>query len=149
MTSRARLRVENNRQSLKGFADNIEERRKREKSVQIYDNDIKTEFGLDMCGRGKYFFEVDDRTIYIRLYSDTLYNKNILDEKDREELKKLIKWLNTQERLEWVASKAFKMSDLYLYIRLKAAQDRDFLKWWQEYSFDINIFLYSRRKWYR
>ena len=100
MTSRARLRVENNRQSLKGFADNIEERRKREESVQIYDNDIKTEFGLDMCGRGKYFFEVDDRTIYIRLYSDTLYNKNILDEKDREELKKLIKWLNTQERLE-------------------------------------------------
>ena len=103
MTSRARLRVENNRQSLKGFADNIEERRKREESVQIYDNDIKTEFGLDMCGRGKYFFEVDDRTIYIRLYSDTLYNKNILDEKDREELKKLIKWLNTQERIEWIA----------------------------------------------
>ena len=117
--------------------------------MQIYDNNIKTEFGLDMCGSGRYFFEVDDRNIYIRLYSDTLYNKNILDEKDREELKKLIKWLNTQERLEWVASKAFKMSDLYLYIRLKAAQDKNFLKWWQEYDFDINIFLYNMPKWYR
>ena len=117
--------------------------------MQIYDNSIKTEFGLDMCGSGQYFFEVDDKTIYIRLYSNTLYNKNIIDEKDREELKKLIKWLNTQERLEWVASQAFKMSDLYLYIRIKAAQDRDFLKWWQEYDFDIAIFLYNTRKWYR
>ena len=117
--------------------------------MKIYDNNIKTEFGLDMCGSGRYFFEVDDRNIYIRLYSDTLYNKNILDEKDREELKKLIKWLNTQERLEWVASKAFTMSSIYLYIRLKAAQDKNFLKWWQEYDFDINIFLYNMPKWYR
>ena len=117
--------------------------------MQRYDNKTKTELGLDMCGSGRYFFEVDDRTIYIRLYSDTLYNKNILDEKDREELKKLIKWLNTQERLEWVASKGFTMSSLYLYIRLKASQDKDFLKWWQEYNFEINIFLYSLRKWYR
>ena len=117
--------------------------------MKIYENSIKTELGLDMCGSGRYFFEVDDGNIYIRVYSETLYNKNILDEKDREELKKLIKWLNTQERLEWVASKAFTMSSLYLYIRLKAAQDKDFLKWWQEYAFDINIFLYSSRKWYR
>ena len=117
--------------------------------MQIYDNKANIELGLDMCERCKYFFEVDDRTIYIRLYSDTLFNKNIIDEKDREELKKLIKWLNTQERLEWVASKAFTMPDLYLYIRLKAAQDRDFLEWWQEYAFYINIFLYSNRKWYR
>ena len=117
--------------------------------MQIYDNNIKTEFGLDMCGRGKYFFEVDDRNIYIRLYSETLYNQHLIDEKDREELTKLIKWLNTQERIEWIASKAFTMSILYLYIRLKAAQDKDFLKWWQEYAFDINIFLYKSRKWYR
>ena len=117
--------------------------------MKIYDTNTKTELGLDMCGSGRYFFEVDDTTIYIRLYSDTLYNKNILDENDREELKKLIKWLNTQERLEWVASKAFTMSSLYFYIRLKAAKDKEFLKWWQEYDFDINIFLYSSRKWYR
>ena len=117
--------------------------------MRIYDNNIKTELGLDMWGSGKYFFEVDDKNIYIRLYSDTLYNKNIIDEKDREELEKLIKWLNTQERLEWVASKAFTMSSLYLYIRLKAAQDKDFLKWWQGYAFDINIFLYNKRKWYK
>ena len=117
--------------------------------MQIYDNNIKTEFGLDMCGDGRYFFEVDDRNIYIRLYSEKLFNKNIIENKDREELKKLIKWLNTQERLKWIESQAFKMSDLYLYIRLKAAQEKDFLKWWQEYAFDINIFLYSSRKWYR
>ena len=117
--------------------------------MKIYDNTIETAFGLDMCSNGQYFFEVDDKKIYIRLYSEKLFNQHIIDEKDREELKKLIKWLNTQERLEWVASKAFTLSDLYLYIRLKAAQDRDFLKWWQEYDFDMNIFLYDSRKWYR
>ena len=117
--------------------------------MQIYDNNINTELGLDMCGSGRYFFEVDDRTIYVRLYSDKLLNQHLLNNKDMEELKKLIKWLNTQERLEWIASKAFTMSSLYLYIRLKAAQDKDFLKWWQEYAFDINIFLYNSRKWYK
>ena len=117
--------------------------------MQIYENSIKTELGLDMCGMGKYFFEVDNKDIYIRLYSNTLYNKHTLKKEDIEELKKLIKWLNTQERLEWIASKAFTMSSLYLYIRLKAAHDKDFLKWWQEYAFDINIFLYSIRKWYK
>ena len=117
--------------------------------MKIYDNSINTELGLDMCGSGRYFFEVMDTNIDIILYSNTLLNQHIIDEKDREELKKLIKWLNTQERIEWIASKAFTMSSLYLYIRLKAAQDRDFLKWWQEYAFDINIFLYSSHKWYR
>ena len=117
--------------------------------MQIYDDDIHLEFGLDMCGSGQYFFEVDNKNIYIRLYSETLYNKQLIENKDREELQKLIKWLNTQERLEWVASKAFTMSSLYLYIRLKAAQDKEFLKWWHEYAFDINIFLYSSRKWYK
>ena len=117
--------------------------------MQIYDNKLNIELGLDMCGSGQYFFEVDNKNIYIRLYSETLFNQHTIKRKDIEELKKLIKWLNTQERLEWVASEAFKMSDLYLYIRLKAAQDKDFLKWWQEYAFDINIFLYNTKKWYR
>ena len=117
--------------------------------MKIYDTKTKTALGLDMCGSGRYFFEVDDRTIYVGLYTVKLFNQHIIDEKDMEELKKLIKWLNTQERIEWIASKAFTMSSLYLYIRLKAAQDKDFLKWWQEYDFDINIFLYKSRKWYR
>ena len=117
--------------------------------MKIYDNSINTELGLDMCGSGRYFFEVMDTNIDIILYSNTLFNQHIINNKDREELKKLIKWLNTQERIEWIASKAFTMSSLYLYIRLKAAQDRNFLKWWQEYAFDMQIYLYKIRKWYR
>lgn len=117
--------------------------------MQIYDNNINTELGLDMCGSGQYFFEVDDKKIYIRLYSDKLFNQHTLNKDDMEELKKLIKWLNTKERLKWVESKAFKMSDLYLYIRLKAAQNKAFLEWWQEYGFKVEMFLYKSRKWYR
>ena len=117
--------------------------------MRIYDKNIKTELGIDMCGSGRYFFEVKNTNIDIILDSDKLFNQHLIDENDREELEKLIKWLNTKERIEWVASKAFKMSDLYIYIRLKAAQDKDFLKWWQEYEFDINIFLYNTRKWYK
>ena len=117
--------------------------------MKIYDTKTKTALGLDMCGSGQYFFEVDDKNIYIRLYSNKLYNQHLLNNKDIEELKKLIKWLNTQERLEWVASKAFTMSSLYLYIRIKAAQDKEFLKWWSDYNFEPELFLYSSRKWYR
>lgn len=110
---------------------------------------VETFSGLDMCGSGQYFFEVKDTNIDIMIYSNKLFNQHLINEKDREELKKLIKWLNTQERLEWIASKAFTMSNIYLYIRLKAAQDKDFLKWWQEYNFNINVFLYKNHKWYR
>ena len=117
--------------------------------MQIYDNSIKTDSGIDMCESGRYYFEAEDNNIYIRLYSNELFNQHIIDNNDIEELKKLIKWLNTKERIEWIKSKAFKMSDLYLYIRLKAAQDKDFLKWWLIYNFDINIFLYNSGKWYK
>ena len=117
--------------------------------MRIYEENIQTVIGLDMCGSGRYFFEVDDGDIYIRLYSEKLFNQHLLNNKDREELKKIINWLNTQERLEWVASKAFTMSSLYLYIRLKASQDKDFLKWWSEYNFEPELFLYNNRTWYR
>ena len=117
--------------------------------MEVDVNKIKTDSGIDTIGSGRYYFETEDSNIYIKLYSDTLFNQHLIDNKDREELKKLIKWLNTQERLEWIASKSFNMSDLYLYIRIKAAQDNDFLKWWSEYNFDIDIFLYSLNKWYK
>ena len=112
-------------------------------------NKIEIDSSLDISESGRYYFEAEDNNIYIRLYSNELFNQHIINNKDREELKKLIKWLNTKERIEWIKSKAFKMDYLYLYIRLKAAQDKDFLKWWQEYDFDINIFLYNSGKWYK
>ena len=51
--------------------------------MQIYNNKINTELGLDMCAKGLYFFEVDDRNIYIRLYSNKLYNRNKIETKLR------------------------------------------------------------------
>ena len=116
--------------------------------MNLYNN-IKTDSGIDTAESGEYYFEVEDGTIYIKLYSKTLYNQHLINENDREELKKLIKWLNTKERIKWIESTGFKMTSLYLYIRLKAAQDKDFLKWWGIYNFDITIFLYKSRKWYR
>jgi len=117
--------------------------------MKLSDNIIKTGSGIDKSERGIYYFDVEDGNIYIKLYSKTLFNQHLIDNNDREELKKLIKWLNTKERIEWIKSKAFKMSDLYLYIRVKAAQDKDFMKWWGLYKFDITIFLYNSGKWYR
>lgn len=111
------------------------------------DNKINTASGIDTCRSGMYYFYVEDNNIYIKLYSKTLYNQHLLDENDREELKKLIKWLNTKERIGWIESTGFKMNSLYLYIRLKAAQDKDFLKWWKEYGFKVELFLYRSRKW--
>lgn len=117
--------------------------------MELYNN-IKTESGINTTGSGQYYFEVqDNNNIDIILYSESLFKQHLLDEKDREELKKIIKWLNTKERIEWIESTGFKMTSLYLYIRLKASQDKDFLKWWQEYDFKVELFLYNSRKWYR
>ena len=107
---------------------------------------------IDAClvtnGRGQYDFEVQDKNIFIRLYSDELvFNKHEIDEKDRKELKKLIKFVNSKERIEWLNSKSFNMSILYMYIMIKAKTDTDFLNWWLSYNFDIDLFLYKDCKW--
>ena len=111
---------------------------------------ILTDIGLYTDGRGQYNFEVSDNNMIIRLYSyDLLFDKHEIDEKDRKELKKLIKMVNSKERIKWLNSDSVNMSVLYMYIRLKASKDKEFLDWWCKYNFYMILYLYKSHKFFK
>ena len=113
----------------------------------VRDKNILTDIGLETDGRGQYCFQVSDNNMLIRLYSyDLVHDKHEMDEKDRKELKKLIKMVNSKERIKWLNSDSVNLSILYMYIRLKASKDKEFLDWWCKYNFYITLFLYKSHK---
>ena len=113
----------------------------------VRDKNIKTDIGLETDGVGQYCFQVSDRNMLIWLYSyDLVFDKHEIDEKDRKELKKLIKMVNSKERIKWLDSDSVNMSVLYMYIRLKASKDKEFLDWWSKYNFYMTLALYKSHK---
>ena len=113
----------------------------------VRDKNIKTDIGLYKERIGQYCLKVSDRNMLIWLYSDDLvWNKHEIDEKDRKELKKLIKMVNSKERIKWLNSDSVNMTVLYMYIRLKASKDKEFLDWWCKYNFYMTLFLYKGHK---
>ena len=116
----------------------------------VRDKNILTDIGIDTDGVGQYNFEVADNNMFIRLYSyDLVFAKHEIDEKDRKELKKLIKMVNSKERIKWLNSDSVNMSVLYMYIRLKASKDKEFLDWWSQYDFYFNLYLYKSHKFFK
>ena len=113
----------------------------------VRDKKILTDIGIYTDGMGQYNFEVSDNNMLIRLYSyDLVFDKHEIDEKDRKELKKLIKMVNTKERIKWLGSDSVNTSVLYMYIRVKASKDKEFLDWWCKYNFYMTLFLYKSHK---
>lgn len=116
----------------------------------VRDKNILTDIGIDTDGVGQYNFLVSDKNMFIRLYSyDLVFAKHEIDEKDRKELKKLIKMVNSKERIKWLNSDSVNMSVLYMYIRLKASKDKEFLDWWSQYDFYFNLYLYKSHKFFK
>ena len=113
----------------------------------VRDKNILTDIGLYTDGVGQYCFQVSDNNMLIWLYSyDLVFDKHEIDEKDRKELKKLIKMVNSKERIKWLNSDSVNMSILYMYIRLKASKDKEFLDWWCKYNFYMTLALYKSHK---
>lgn len=115
----------------------------------VRDKNILTDIGIWTEGMGQYNFLVSDKNMFIRLYSyDLVFDKHEIDEKDRKELKKLIKMVNNKERIKWLGSDSVNSSVLYMYIRLKASKDKEFLDWWCKYDFYMLLFLYKSNKFF-
>ena len=78
------------------------------------------------------FFLVSNDYYLIKLKSNNLvfesYNAPI-NARDRRMLETLGYWLNSNLNLD----------NIYMHIRLKAINNKDFLKWWTRYNFQIEI----------
>ena len=74
-----------------------------------------------------------------------------LSERDKKELLKLGDWLESQALRNTEAADGFDIGRLYMYIILKAKEekDTDFLNWWTSYSFKISEYVYNYQNGYR
>lgn len=90
-------------------------------------------------GKGKeylkndYYFMVSNDYYYMELHTDKIGFENYETDipiRDRRMLEKLGYWLNDS---------TLNLDNVYMYIRLKAIEDRDFLHWWQKFNFKILI----------
>ena len=106
--------------------------------MKIYEENYIYEVYKDETKRdGKYLMITDKyRTIF--LYSDKLEGNEPTEMEERE-AETLINWLSSREILERIDSGEYGIGELLLLIRVKAAQDKDFLKWWREYGFRMKV----------
>ena len=81
----------------------------------------------------KYLFLVSNDYYLIKLKSDKLvfesYNAPI-KARDRSMIETLGYWLNDS---------TLNLDNIYMYIRLKALNNKDFVHWWTRYNFTIEI----------
>lgn len=108
------------------------------------DDFIKAE-GLCNPAYGCYFYNVRDKEREISLYSDKI-ESYVINARDAKELLKLFDWVSDETFKNLEMSKAFDFLQFYMYIRVKAAQDEDFLTWWGEYNFKI-VYKYEPKGW--
>ena len=113
--------------------------------MKIYDEDtIEIKMGATVGGLP--YFLIEDNYMRILLYSNELEKGHELTKEEEIQLMKLINWINNNDILEWMDSDKFRMSDLRLYIRVKASKDNDFLRFWRYYNFDILINWFNNMK---
>lgn len=92
--------------------------------------------GLCNPAFGCYYYNVRDKEREISLYSENI-ESYVIDSRDAKELMKLFDWVSDETFKNLEMSKYFTFVQLYMYIRVKAAQDEEFLTWWGEYNFRI------------
>ena len=106
--------------------------------MKIYDTDFIYEVYKDETKRDGRYLLITDKYMTIYLYSNKLEG-NEPTEKEEREAETLINWLNSREILEKIDSGEYGIGELLLLIRVKAAKNKDFLKWWQVYGFKMKV----------
>ena len=106
--------------------------------MKIYDNDVIYEIYKDETKREGRYLTVTDKYMQVLLYSEKL-EVGEPTEKEEREAETLIDWLSSREILERIDSGEYGIGELLLLIRVKAAKNNEFLKWWQEYGFKMRV----------
>ena len=79
------------------------------------------------------------------LLSDKIdVSKITIETRDRRMIELLGYWL--EEIIDTCNNLNFTKEDIYLYIRLRASANQEFLEWWSDYDFQIYSFSYTKIK---
>lgn len=106
--------------------------------MEIYEDDVIYDIYKDETKRDGRYLLITDKYMSICLYSDKLEGNEPTTREERE-AETLVNWLNSREILEKMDSGEYGISDILLLIRVKAAKNKDFLKWWQGYEFKMRV----------
>ena len=101
-------------------------------------------------GNGHTFFIVSEEGRRLFLEPDRIEGEE-LNERDKKELLKLGDWLESQALRNTEAGDRFNLGRLYMYIMIKAKEenDKNFLNWWKSYNFKISEYVYNYQNGYR
>ena len=91
-------------------------------------------------------YVIEDNYLRVQLTSEHI-DRNMLRKIGRYDYKQLdtiAKLLTNKDILNRVYSDGFNESDFYIFILKKAAEDKDFLRWWRSYGFKLNLFRLSK-----
>ena len=106
--------------------------------MKIYDTDVIYEVYKDETKRDGRYLMITDKYMQVLLYSEKL-EIGEPTEKEEREAETLIDWLSSRENLEKIDSGKYGIGELLLLIRVKAAKDKELLKFWQEYGFKMRV----------
>ena len=106
--------------------------------MKIYDNDFIYDIYKDETKREGRYLIITDKYMNIYLYSNKLKGNEPTETEERE-AETLVSWLNSREILEKIDSGEYGIGELLLLISVKAAKNKDFLKWWQGYGFKMRV----------
>ena len=106
--------------------------------MKIYDNDFIYDIYKDETKREGRYLIITDKYMNIYLYSNKLKGNEPTETEERE-AETLVSWLNSREILEKIDSGEYGIGELLLLIRVKAAKNKDFLKWWKGYGFKMRV----------
>ena len=106
--------------------------------MKIYEEDVIYEVYKDETKREGRYLTITDKYMQVLLYSDKLEGNEPTEIEEREAVT-LIDWLSSREILERIDSGEYGIGELLLLIRVKSANNKDFLKWWQEYGFRMKV----------
>ena len=80
--------------------------------------------------KNSYYFLVSNDYYIINLYTDKIVFDMSISVRDRRMIETLGYWLNDS---------TLNLENIYMYIRLKALNNKDFVHWWTKYNFQIEI----------
>ena len=82
--------------------------------------------------KNSYYFIVANDYYIINLYTDKIVfdTDRLIKNRDRRMLETLGYWLNDSY---------LNLDNIYMFIRLKALNNKDFMHWWTKYNFTIEI----------